>query len=516
MCKKVVFLALVVLLAVSSNSSVAQLNDYKVKGGVQGFALLPIVDFPNEDIQPSYLGRAFARIKVIDLFDAELGLGYGVLAGDDPSPEEWETSILPIDVRLLFSPFDAKTVNPYGYAGIGYIFWEVKDKPDQINYSSPYPNIKEDGNQFFIPIGLGLEVKLSNSLLLDISGGYNHVFSDDIEFYNTIDSPIKGDNDGYWQAGLGLVFTGEAGSSDYDHDGLTLDQENSIGTNPEVPDSDNDGLIDGLEFNQYKTDPLKSDSDDDGLSDGEEIKNYTTNPIVSDTDNDGINDGEEISKHDTDPLRSDSDFDGISDNDEISKTGTDPTKSDTDSDGLKDGDEKNKYKTSPTKKDSDGDGIADGDEILKYNTNPSKKDTDGGTTADNIEIERGSNPLNPEDDIILDIEAPIVLDGVTFASGSSELTPESEKMLLRVLNTLNAYPTMKVEIIGYTDNVGKASNNLRLSQKRANAVRYWVLNKGVSPDRVVAKGYGEQNPIADNKTKEGKRLNRRIEFVKIN
>lgn len=516
MRKKVIFLALMASLIISSNITLAQLNDYKVKGGVQGFALLPVVDFPNEDIQPSYLGRAFLRAKIIDLFDVEFGAGYGILAGEDPSPDEWESSIIPIDLRLLLSPFDAKSVNPYGYAGVGYIFWKVKDLPNQTKYPSPYKGIEEDGNQLFIPIGLGLEVKLSNSLLLDLSGGYNHIFTDDIEFFNNIDSPLKGDNDGYWQAGVGLVFTGEAGSSDYDLDGLTLDQENSIGTDPENPDSDGDGLIDGLEFNQYKTDPLNSDSDQDGLSDGDEIKNYTTNPIALDTDKDGLNDGEEVFTHDTDPLRLDSDFDGISDNEEISKTKTNPTKSDTDGDGLKDGDELNKYKTSPIKKDSDGDTITDGDEVLKYNTNPSKKDTDNGTTPDNIEIERGSNPLNPEDDVILDVEAPIVLEGVTFASGSAELTPESEKMLLRVLNTLNAYKDMKVEIIGYTDNVGKASNNLRLSQRRANAVRYWILNKGVNPDRVVAKGYGEQNPIADNKTKEGRRLNRRIEFVKVN
>jgi outer membrane protein OmpA-like peptidoglycan-associated protein len=165
--------------------------------------------------------------------------------------------------------------------------------------------------------------------------------------------------------------------------------------------------------------------------------------------------------------------------------------------------------------DSDEDGLEDGDEVLKYNTNPSKADTDGGSADDKVEIERGTNPLNPEDDVILDIEAPVILEGVTFASGSSTLSPESEKMLLQVLNTLNAYPEMRVEIRGYTDNVGSASNNQALSQRRANAVRYWILNKGVSADRVVAKGYGENNPIADNKTKEGRRLNRRIEFSRI-
>ncbi len=60
------------------------------------------------------------------------------------------------------------------------------------------------------------------------------------------------------------------------------------------------------------------------------------------------------------------------------------------------------------------------------------------------------------------------------------------------------------------------NSNQKLSQRRANSVRYWILNKGIDPNRVIAKGYGEQNPIADNKTDEGRRLNRRIEFSRIN
>ncbi|MCB0749843.1 MAG: OmpA family protein [Ignavibacteriae bacterium] len=514
MRKKEFIITLLIFFALSI-PSYAQLNDYSVKGGIQGFALLPDMDFPNEDIKPSYLGRLFVRIKVIDLFDVELGAGYGKLSGDDPSNDLWESTIMPADLRLLLSPFNSKVVNPYGFAGFGYMKWKVDNKPNQNQYASPYSGVKEDGYEWHAPVGLGMEIKLSNSLLLDLSGGYTFTFTDDLEYFNTVDSPLDGSNDGYWNAGIGLVFTGESGSSDSDIDGLTLDQEESLGTNPDLPDTDGDGLIDGLEFNQYKTDPLKTDSDNDGLSDNDEVKNYTTNPNLADTDKDGISDGDEVLKYKTDPLRVDSDFDGINDNDEIQITKTNPSKSDTDGDGLKDGDERDKYKTSPTLTDTDEDSIPDGDEILKYNTNPNKKDTDGGTTDDYTEISRGTNPLNPEDDVILDIKEPIVLEGVTFATGSSELTPESEKMLLKVLNTLNAYPEMNVEIRGYTDNVGKASSNQALSQRRANSVRYWLLNKGVNQDRVVAKGYGEQNPIADNNTADGRRLNRRIEFVKI-
>ncbi len=510
MCRKCFFVLLMGILGLLNSPSNAQLNDYPIKFGINGSGLIPDTDFKNDDLKLSAIGRAFLRIKIVDLFDLEAGAGYGKLAGDDPNNDYWETTLVPADVRLLLSPFNSKSVSPYGYAGIGYVKWQVVDKP---TYQTPAP-VKEDGADLYAPIGLGIEMKITNSLLLDLSGGFNFVFSDDINFYNNIDTPTGGYNDGFWNLGLSLIFTGEGGSSDSDRDGLSKDQENEIGTNPNLSDSDGDGLSDGLEFSQYNTDPLNKDSDGDGLSDNDEIKIYTTNPNLVDTDKDGINDGDEVLTFETDPLREDSDFDGLNDKIEIEETKTNPIKADTDGDGLKDGEEIEKYKTDPLNSDSDNDGIYDGDEIFKYNTNPLKADTDSGTVTDKDEINRGTNPLNPEDDVVLDITAPVVLEGVTFASGSTELTPESEKMLLKVLNTLNAYPNIHVEIRGYTDNVGSASSNATLSQRRANAVKFWVLNKGIQPERVEAKGYGMENPIADNSTNEGRRLNRRIEFVK--
>ncbi len=497
---------------ISSNSLFAQFNDYSIKGGIQGFGLLPDTDFKNDDIKVSFLGRAVVRFNLTSLLDVELGAGYGILAGDDPINDYWKTRIIPADLRILISPFNSKLVNPYVYGGIGYLKWDIQDKPA---YLTPAPT-KDNGGDLFTPIGGGFEVKLSNSLVLDLSSGYSFTFTDDLNYYNNKDARTKGANDGYWAFGLGIIYSGESGNSDADIDGLTRNQELQLGTNPDIADTDGDGIIDGLEINQYNTDPLKEDSDNDGLNDKAELKEYSTNPNSKDTDKDNLLDGEEINKFNTDPLRSDSDFDGLSDDTELFSTKTDPTKADTDNDGLNDGEEIERYKTSPNNPDTDGDGLPDGEEILKHNTNPTLTDTDGGGESDKKEIEQNTNPLNPEDDIVLDISTPIVLDGVTFATNSAELTPESEKMLMKVLNTLNAYPEIKVEIRGYTDNVGNASSNLQLSQRRANAVRYWIIAKGISPNRVTARGYGEQDPIADNNTKEGRRLNRRIEFVKIN
>ena len=502
---KLILYVITIILFLSINTGYGQFNDYGLKGGIQGFGLLQDGDFGNDKIKASYLGRGFLRIGLIDLLDLEIGAGYGLLAGEDSQKDNWETSIIPADLRLLISPFDSESINPYGYFGAGMIKWKVNDQPTLSSSSTP----EEDGFDLFLPFGVGFEIKLTNSLLLDISGGYNYSFTDNLDYY------ISQEDDGYWNAGIGLVFTGESGSSDSDMDGLTLDQEKTIGTDPENPDSDGDGLIDGLEFNQYKTNPLGQDSDMDGLNDNDEVRNYTTNPNKMDTDSDGLSDGDEVIKYKTDPLREDSDNDGISDFDEITKTKSNPTKSDSDDDGLKDGDELNKYKTLINNNDSDNDGITDGDEVFKYNTNPLKEDTDEGTVSDKVEVDRGTNPLNPEDDVILDMSAPIVLEGVTFATGSADLTPESEYILKRALATINVYPDMTVEIRGHTDNVGRASSNLKLSERRANSVRNWLINKGVDPNRVVAKGYGEQNPLADNNSAEGRRLNRRIEFVKI-
>ncbi len=63
----------------------------------------------------------------------------------------WRTEIIPADLRLLISPFNSKTINPYAYAGIGYMKWTVKDKPNQLFGVSPFPDVKEDGYDMYLP-----------------------------------------------------------------------------------------------------------------------------------------------------------------------------------------------------------------------------------------------------------------------------------------------------------------------------------------------------------------------------
>jgi len=80
---------------------------------------------------------------------------------------------------------------------------------------------------------------------------------------------------------------------------------------------------------------------------------------------------------------------------------------------------------------------------------------------------------------------------------------------------LNDNPTLKIEISGHTDNVGKPADNLTLSNNRAKSVVGYLASKGIASQRLVAKGYGETKPVADNTTEEGKARNRRTELKVI-
>jgi len=110
---------------------------------------------------------------------------------------------------------------------------------------------------------------------------------------------------------------------------------------------------------------------------------------------------------------------------------------------------------------------------------------------------------------------PIVLEGITFETNKSNVTPESEKVLMDAFKTLQTYPDISVEISGHTDNVGSNSSNQKLSQRRAESVKGWLVAKGISADRITAVGYGEESPRVANDTPQNKRLNRRIEFKRI-
>ncbi len=107
----------------------------------------------------------------------------------------------------------------------------------------------------------------------------------------------------------------------------------------------------------------------------------------------------------------------------------------------------------------------------------------------------------------------IVLKGIYFDFNSSVIKPTSYPVLDDAAKVLKAKPKMRVEISGHTDSIGSDSYNQKLSYQRANSVRdYLIRYHNVDPSRLLAIGYGESQPIADNRTKSGRDLNRRIEF----
>jgi len=106
-----------------------------------------------------------------------------------------------------------------------------------------------------------------------------------------------------------------------------------------------------------------------------------------------------------------------------------------------------------------------------------------------------------------------VLDNCNFETGKANLEDDAYKALNDLVDYMNRKDDEKIEIGGHTDNVGSAASNLKLSTDRANTVRAYLLMKGISPDRVTAKGYGATVPIADNSTADGRAQNRRTEVT---
>jgi outer membrane protein OmpA-like peptidoglycan-associated protein len=113
-------------------------------------------------------------------------------------------------------------------------------------------------------------------------------------------------------------------------------------------------------------------------------------------------------------------------------------------------------------------------------------------------------------------EGRFVTQGILFNSGSDRIKPESYGLLKEIANVLDESPSIRVKIIGHTDSDGDEKSNLLLSQRRAAAVKAALVNNmGIKPERLETDGKGQSKPIADNKTKEGKAQNRRVEFIKL-
>ena len=243
-----------------------------------------------------------------------------------------------------------------------------------------------------------------------------------------------------------------SGDEDPDGDGLDNATEQAAATNPLVVDSDDDGLDDGMEYNQIipylLSDPARADSDGDLLSDGDEVLLHGTSPAMTDSDHDGLSDyaevaihgsnptsidsdggfaddGKEVLADGTDPLDpfddlQDSDGDGLTDYLEVAVYGTDRLKIGSDADGYPDGDEV-AAETLPMDPDSDDDGLLDGTEVFFYGTDPLDEDSDDDGLLDGAETSTHlTDPTLPDSDY------DTLEDGYEVSAGLDPLSEDSD------------------------------------------------------------------------------------------
>ncbi len=268
---------------------------------------------------------------------------------------------------------------------------------------------------------------------------------------------VETDNQVDYGMQFGFSWLPGGGPGDKDKDGVTDDLDKCPGT-PLGEKVDANGC------------PLPKDSDGDGVLDDADKCPATPK-------------GEKVDAHGC-PLPKDSDNDGVTDDKD--KCPNTPRGEKVDATGC------------PLPKDSDGDGV--------YDTADKCPGTPAGTKVD----KNGCPQLFEEN------KTTFVLQGVNFETAKADLLPGAVEVLDRVATTLTAYPEVRVEVAGHTDNKGSHAYNVKLSQRRAEAVRNYLIGKGIAADRMVAKGYGPDKPMATNATEEGRAQNRRTELNKLN
>ena len=246
------------------------------------------------------------------------------------------------------------------------------------------------------------------------------------------------------------------------------------------------------------------DSDHDGVPNREdrcprtapgEAVDPTGCPLAKDSDGDGVLDGGDKCPRTPQGQRVDltgcnSDFDGDGVPNTLDRCPATPPGTETDQFGCP---------APATPADSDDDGV------------PDARDRCPGTPAA-TRVDALGCPRPPT---IPAVPARLILDDVTFATGSAALARGAQSSLRATAASLLASPAGRFEVAGYTDDTGSRAVNERLSQARAEAVRALLVSAGVPADRLTARGYGPTDPVAPNATPEGRELNRRVELRRL-
>ena len=178
-------------------------------------------------------------------------------------------------------------------------------------------------------------------------------------------------------------------------------------------------------------------------------------------------------------------------------------------------------------KDTDGDGVPDyldkcPDTPIAargmVDQNGCPRDTDGDSVPDYLDkcpTIPGVTSNNGCPEIKKEVRTLFqkALQGIQFESGKFKIKPISYTILNKIASVLIENPTYLIEVQGHTDNAGKPETNLLLSEKRAEAVKVYLISKGADAKRITSHGYGDTVPVASNKTPNGRALNRRVEFI---
>ncbi len=313
------------------------------------------------------------------------------------------------------------------------------------------------------------------------------------------------------------------GCPDTDGDGIQ-DSEDACPAEPGLrefqgcPDRDGDKVIDSkddcpdeaglIEFNGCP------DRDDDKIIDKNDdcpdVAGIAAFNGCPDTDGDGIKDSEDLCPENAGPKENngcpDTDNDGIFDYLDECPTEAGPQENhgchwpDTDGDGLLDKDDKCPYNAGPAKNqgcpyvDTDGDGVLDkDDECVNV----------PGTVENN-----GCPEIKEEEQEIINT----AFENLEFETAKAIIKDVSYESLEKLAELLIQKPDWRIKVAGHTDSQGAAQNNLILSKKRAEAVKEFLMSRGVTEDRIIVQYFGETQPIADNDTPEGRQKNRRVEM----
>jgi len=385
---------------------------------------------------------------------------------------------------------EGKPATPYLFAGGGYVIENM-----------------EEGH-FQAPVGVGVNFNIWERAFINAQAAYRF-------------SPIENRN--ALEVGLGFIMgIGKRGPKDSDKDGVPDDIDKCpdvVGSRLAMgcPDTDNDGVADGTDECPTIAGAVNGcpDSDEDGIAD----KNDDCPEEAGVAENNGCPevedkmDGEDMD----DPSKMDSDGDGVPDDIDECPDGAGTVQSkgcpDSDGDGVPDKNDPCPNATGPNGcPDGDGDGVADKDDrcpglsgsIAAGVPDPSDKCPATFGPASNF----GCPELRADEKEILNLAAQ----DVQFDNNKASLKPSSYSVLNQIADIMLKYPGYKVSIAGHTDIIGGTRHNQVLSERRAKACYDYILSRGVPSNRISYIGYGVTQPIATNKTAEGRRKNRRVEF----